>query len=271
MKIISIGEITVDNYYKQDQTFVGGISLNFAVNAKRCGAETVSLVSCVGTDSGGQLVLETLAKEQVDYSHVAMIEGETAVCGIEVYENGERVFPEGTYHLNVLDQLRLTNEIADFILQHDILVTLFYSVWPQDMTTQLMMLTEGKLKRVMDFGDWSDGNFKEVALPFIESIDLAFLSGDEQTIEQIRPIAARVEGLIVVTLGSGGSCAIQKGRMWRQTAVSVLKVVDTTGCGDGFQAAFTVNYFRHGDIKQALEAGAKHASKIINHYGAFTQ
>lgn len=271
MKIVSIGEITVDNYYKQKQTFVGGISLNFAVNAKRCGAENVSLVSCVGSDAAGKMVLETLAREQVDHTHVVVLEGETAVCGIEVYENGERVFPEGTYHLNVLDQLRLTDEISIFINQHDILVTLFYSVWPQDMTHQLMTVTEGKLKRVMDFGDWSNGNFKEAALPYIESIDLAFLSGDEQTIEQMRPIAKRVEGLIVVTLGSGGSCAMQQEKMWRQTAVSVPKVVDTTGCGDGFQAAFTVNYFRHGDIEQALEAGANHASKIINHYGAFTQ
>ena len=271
MKIVSVGEITYDDYYKQNQTFVGGISLNFAVNAKRCGADVASLVSCVGTDEAGQIVLDALAKEQVDHSHVAVIEGKTAVCGIEVYENGERVFPPSTYHLNVLDQLRLTEANQAFIEQHDILVTLFYNVGPKDLIEQLLSIEKGAMKRVVDFGDWSDGNFKEEALPFFESIDLAFMSGDEDTIEKMRPIAEQIDSLIVVTLGAGGSCALQKQQMLRQTAVSVKKVVDTTGCGDAFQAAFTVSYFRDGNIKQALEEGSRHASKIIHHYGAFTQ
>jgi sugar/nucleoside kinase (ribokinase family) len=41
MKIAIIGEITMDHYPQQNRSFVGCISLNFAVQAKRCGAEQV--------------------------------------------------------------------------------------------------------------------------------------------------------------------------------------------------------------------------------------
>ena len=118
MKIVSIGEITIDHYLRQNQKFVGGISLNFAVHAKRCGAETVSLVSAVGDDPEGEWVLATLSREQVDHSHVAIFEGKTATCDIEVFSDAERVFPPGGYHENTLSQLSLTEEIKEFINQH---------------------------------------------------------------------------------------------------------------------------------------------------------
>ena len=54
-----------------------------------------------------------------------------------------------------------------------------------------------------------------------------------------------------------------------QPAVDVKKIVDTTGCGDAFQAAFTVSYFKDGDIRKALKAAAQQAAKVIQHYGAF--
>ena len=43
-KIVSVGEICLDIYLNQDKTFVGGRSLNFAVQAKRCGTEQATAV-----------------------------------------------------------------------------------------------------------------------------------------------------------------------------------------------------------------------------------
>ena len=59
------------------------------------------------------------------------------------------------------------------------------------------------------------------------------------------------------------------------TAISVPAVpvpadecVDTTGCGDAFQAAFTVEYFTHGDAAAALHVGSQAAAEVIRHVGA---
>ena len=80
MKIVSVGEITSDYYLKQKSYYVGGRSLNFAVHAKRSGAETVSLVSCVGSRAVDGWILKLLEFEGVDHSRVAILEGKTAEC-----------------------------------------------------------------------------------------------------------------------------------------------------------------------------------------------
>jgi fructoselysine 6-kinase len=46
-------------------------------------------------------------------------------------------------------------------------------------------------------------------------------------------------------------------RAYSQKALATGKVVDATGCGDAFQAAFTASYFATKDIRAALWAGAE--------------
>ncbi|MEM7116036.1 MAG: PfkB family carbohydrate kinase [Chloroflexota bacterium] len=270
MKIISVGEITYDDYLRQNLFFVGGISLNFAVHAKRSGAEQVSLVSCVGTDEAGQVVLAALAREGVDHSHVTVLEGKTAVCAIDVHDNADRFFPPHGYHLNVLTQLKeLPEETIAFVRQHDIIMSLYQGAWSAPFLNQLLALPNFAGKRAVDFGDWSSGRSKEGAFDALRRVDLAFISGDEETVHRMRPLAAAVDGLVVVTLGAAGSVALTKeGEVW-QTAVSVSNPVDSTGCGDSFQATFAINYFRDGDVANALHKGAERAAGVLQHYGAF--
>ena len=136
MKIVSIGEITIDTYLLQKLFFVGGISLNFAVHAKRCGAAQSSLVSCVGNRPKGHHVLNTLTKEGVDATHVKMVDGDSATCDIEVHDNADRFFPG--YELNALDQLVLTDPIVDFINQHDVMMTMFSGHHDPTLSRQLV-------------------------------------------------------------------------------------------------------------------------------------
>jgi sugar/nucleoside kinase (ribokinase family) len=63
--------------------------------------------------------------------------------------------------------------------------------------------------------------------------------------------------LIVLTLGKSGSMAFHNGRVYNQPALEIEKVIDTTGCGDAFQAAFTAEYYISGDIDAALLCGAE--------------
>jgi sugar/nucleoside kinase (ribokinase family) len=271
MKIVSVGEITIDRYWRQNLSFVGGISLNFAVNAKRSGAETVSLVSCIGNGPEGAWVLDTLARERVDSSHIAILEGKTAECAVEVYDDAERVFPIGGYKANVLSRLHLTDDIKSFISQHDILVTLYDGNKPESLTMQLLQLSINHGKRVVDFGDWTNGNLKEFTREALNKIDLAFITGDEATIKDLLPIAESVECLIVITLGAAGSVALTAGGVVTQSAIRIDNPVDSNGCGDAFQAAFTVNYLRDGNIAAALHQGAIQAARVLKHYGAFSQ
>ena len=275
MKIASIGEITIDRYLRQNRSFVGGISLNFAIHAKRSGADVVSLVSCVGHGAEGAWVLKTLDREGVDHSHVATLTGKTAEIDIDVHENGERFFPKGGYRANVLSQFHLSKAMKAFIGQHDICVTFYDGDQPDSLTTQLLQLSEAqtkrKLKCVIDFGDWSGGRRKAVPQAVWRQVDLAFISGDEGTINELLPIAGTMDGLMVITMGKAGSAALTPDGIQYQRALPVAKLVDSTGCGDAFQAAFTVSYFRDGDIATALDQGATRAARVLQHFGAFEQ
>jgi sugar/nucleoside kinase (ribokinase family) len=44
-------------------------------------------------------------------------------------------------------------------------------------------------------------------------------------------------------------------------------VVDTTGCGDAFQAGFSAEYYLTRDIKKSLAAGAALGRKAALNYG----
>ncbi|MFT5193136.1 MAG: fructoselysine 6-kinase [Cellvibrionaceae bacterium] len=271
MKIVSVGEITIDYYLKQNSIFVGGISLNFAVNAKRSGAEAASLVSVVGDEPEGHWVLGLLASEQVDYSHVAVLEGKTATCDIEVFSDAERVFPPGGYHEYTLSQLNLTDDVKAFINQHDIVASQYNGDEVGSIVAKILQMPKDGIKRVIDFGDWANGRKKKVPEGIYQQIDLAFFSGDQDTVEQLKPIAQATNCQFVVTMGVGGSVAITADELIWQPALKVDNPVDSTGCGDAFQAAFTVNYFNNQPIQKALEAGAIHASHVLTHYGAFDQ
>jgi fructoselysine 6-kinase len=269
MKIVCVGEITIDHYPDLNQSFVGGISLNFAVNAKRCGADSVSLVSSVGTDEGGRKVLAKLAKEGIDASHVAILPGETARIDIQVAAHGERAFPAGRFRRNVLNDLRLTENDLIFIQQHDILAFLYDHSQPDSPVNRAAAELDFDGKRVADFGDWTDyGGDYAPLLSSLESLDLAFVSGNQATVDYLLPFSRHLKGLIVITLGADGSAALMDGMPFFQPAQPIANPVDSTGCGDAFQAAFTVAYFRTASVKQALHRGTVQAATVIQHYGA---
>ncbi|MGB1253878.1 MAG: PfkB family carbohydrate kinase, partial [Candidatus Promineifilaceae bacterium] len=249
--------------------FVGGISLNYAVQAKRAGAAQVSLVSRVGTDAAGRQILAKLAQEGVDASRVLPLVGKSAECAIEILDGGERYFPPNSYHQHVLKEFRPNTADLTFIQKHDVLMSLYDQSHLNLVFDDLMLMMPFDGFRAADFGDWLDyDGGHDVIPPYLDALDLAFISGDENAIAYLQPFAAQSNCLFVVTMGANGSVALDGTTRLFQPAIPVPNLVDTTGCGDAFQANFTVNYVRDRQIKQALNAGATAASATIQHLGA---
>jgi fructoselysine 6-kinase len=267
LRVVCVGECTIDCYLNLQQHFIGGISLNFAVQAKHSGAEVVSLVSRVGEDHGTE-VLNRLKREGVDASHVAVQPGATATQDITVTASGERVFPPGGYRTGVLSGHFLSKSDLEFVQGHDILASaLFRQIEP--LFLQVMEALPFRGWRVADFLDLSDyGKDIRVVEQLGERLSIAFVSGNRETAELLRPLSRAVRCLIVVTMGAQGSLALVNGEPVHQPSIAVANVVDSTGCGDAFQAAFTVSYWRERDVRRALQRGAEQASHVIQHYGA---
>lgn len=267
LKIVSVGECTIDRYVDRQIQFVGGISLNFAVNAKRCGADQVSLITRVGTDYDSQ-ILQRIVREKIDTSHISIAAGSTACQNIVLTQQGERIFPKGGYQPGVLEDYTLNYEELRFVREHNVIFSaLFKQV--EGLFYQLIQETPFGGWFVADFLDLSDYDQEiHIVESHIEKVNVAFISGNREMVERFRPVSRSSNCLIVITLGAEGSIALTHGEAVHQPAISVAEIVDSTGCGDAFQAAFTASYWRDRDLQVALKRGAEQAAQVIQHLGA---
>lgn len=272
MRIVAVGECTRDLHVDRGVSTVGGISLNFAVQARRSlgPADQVALVSAVGTDAAGEAVRALLARAGVDATHVQVRPGATASQRIHRRPGGERHFPPGGYDPGVLADVCLDAAARACIAAADVVAVPWFRQLAPLAEAALAAAPAGAL-RAADLLDGEDLGPDLARLPSVlASLDLAFISGDDRLATRLLPLAPRGGPVIVVTRGAAGSTALVGHRSMPVPAVFVPEDarVDTTGCGDAFQAAFTVAFRRGEGVEAALAAGGRAAAAVIRHVGA---
>jgi sugar/nucleoside kinase (ribokinase family) len=260
VKIVAMTVCTVDGYPDQGIECVGGNSLNFATQCRRSSVERVSLVGGVGMDNYGTVVLDHLRGEGVDVSHTHRLDGATATNKLYVTEDGERFEKPGSWNGGVYETFRLSDDDWDFVNRRDVVA--MPCLDPNFV--QALERVGGDCRFVVDFMHTRDF---ETAAANLGRIDVAFFADDREIAAALEPIAEQSNVPIVLTMGAEGSLAFWDGETFFQPALPVERVVDTTGCGDAYQAAFTVYWFREGNVQQAMAAGAEAASLVLTHFG----
>lgn len=123
VRLLGIGDNTVDIYLTEEMQYPGGNAVNVAVHARRNGAEA-SYLGCLGQDILGDLVFESLASEGVDVSRVRRIKGPNPWSRIR-HQNGDRIFIGS--NPGVRDRYDLTADDLAFIITHDLVHTTVHS------------------------------------------------------------------------------------------------------------------------------------------------
>ncbi|TYA66014.1 carbohydrate kinase family protein [Seonamhaeicola marinus] len=77
------------------------------------------------------------------------------------------------------------------------------------------------------------------------------------------------EGQVVITDGANGAYTMADEQLIHQPSFKV-DVVDTTGCGDAFHAAYAAALLRGLNLKDRLEYGSFYASQVAQHFGGRT-
>ncbi len=260
LKIIAMTVLCVDVYPQKDEIYVGGNSVNFAVQCVKRGIREISVLGCVGNDGYGQAVIELLTKNHINISHVCTKEGKTASNRIFISEGGDRYFLPDSWDGGVYQNFILSENDWVYALEHDIVAIPANN--PNFSTALNKLANSGKL--VVDFLDSRDFDSIETTLP---KIALGFISGDRQVVNRLRPLSLEMDTPIIVTLGAEGSLALHKGKEYYQEAAPVDTIVDTTGCGDSYQAAFTVSWWQEHDFMKAMKEGALAAAETLKHTG----
>ncbi len=259
MKVACFSVAAMDFFPHRNEYFAGGNSLNQAIRFRQLG-HTSAFIGALGTDIAGDRIEALLRKSSVDVSHVYRIAGDTASNKIINDDAGERYGVEGAWNGGVYESFRLSASDWDYMAACDIWATHANGANYADALKR----KNGNTFLVVDFLHF---NTYELLLKGMDKVDIAYFGGVKEQLPDLIDISRQFKGLIVLTLGAGGSIAIQNGITYTQEALPLEKVVDTTGCGDAFQAGFSAEYYTSRDIPAALFSGASLGKTAAENYG----
>lgn len=249
MKVACFSVAALDYFPQQNNHYAGGNSLNQAIRFRRMGHSS-AFVGAVGTDEAGDRLAALLQAESVDVSRLYRVDGPTACNRIVNDDSGERYGVEGAWAGGVYERFEFAEADWEYLDCFEAWST--HANGP-NYPGALERKKPGQFMSV-DFLHLRDYELLEKSLRVAE---IAYFGGTPDMADDLAAIARANRGLIVLTLGAGGSMAFAGGRTYTQQALTTGKVVDTTGCGDAFQAAFTATYFATKDIRASLLAGAE--------------
>ena len=108
-----------------------------------------------------------------------------------------------------------------------------------------------------------------------DRVDIVFADEDEvvalfgaDSFDAVLPEAAALDKLFVMTRSAQGSVVVQGKEAIRQDAISVDKVVDSTGAGDAYTAGFLYAFANDKSLGECARAGTLCATQVIQQVGA---
>ncbi len=248
-----IGDAAVDviSDGTSSEELPGGTGANIAVALSRLGAES-ALITKLGNDPYAALLTATLEQEDVDTSHVVLGYGhQTGLVRVSVAESGEREFtfmetPSADSHL-------ASAEIPSFKKGDWLCVSCFMLSQPSSREATLFAIEQAKsagarvcVDANMRIDRWDDPALMvPTTLEALKLADIAKMSDDELRLltgensirEGIEKIRFWPSELKIVTRAEKGAMLLTG-----QSEFSVegydVPVVDMTGAGDAFVAAF---------------------------------
>lgn len=264
------GETRITSYQK----CAGGSGANFAVAVSRLGLRS-GFIGKVGDDDHGSFLLQEFKKEGVDTSLVTVERGlETSIVISLIDERGERTmlsYPGANTQLSPedVDFSRLSRsrllQVSGYSFIHD----------PQKSTTLEAMRTarESGVLVSLDpsplIGRVDPKVVKEALkltnIIFPNMAEARALTGRQHTKSMVTRLLEMGPMIVALKLGWRGCLVGKEGQHILSPGFKV-KVVDTTGAGDAFDAGFVVGYLEGWDLtkvaKFANAVGAISTTKV---------
>ncbi len=272
MKMVCVGDCGIDRYMNvragASKDLLGGITLNFVYHAHNqfTSEWEINVVTALGNDANANIVIAHLEQQNLSL-HISRSKEVTPVQEIYIKDNGEKVF--GNYESGSLTNFRMRSFEKKLIVDCDLLMAVHF----QQIEGLFLSVMDCPSKglRAVDFADFSEYPSFNLIESCLEKFDIGFFGlelSQQKLISELKNISSKQKKLFVITLAAAGSVAFFNGKEFHQPAEPVLKVVDTTGAGDSFAAAFLSQYCIDKDIQTCLKKGALRAAETVVHLGA---
>ncbi|MGS4991679.1 carbohydrate kinase family protein [Roseibium sp. RP-7] len=250
----------------------GGTVIDLAKLGLNCLA-----VGAVGDDEKADFVLSTLNRFKVDTSLMQRLEGvPTSATILNVRRNGDR---PALHQRGASDHFDVPADMFDAVLAPSIIHLGGTGLLAKlDGEPSARLLAEAKKRgRTVTFDLLgANENTIDLLLPLLPHVDYfmpsieeaRLISGAGDIQEAGRFFLDRGVKQCVFTLGGDGVCFMDhKGEFVRQPAFEI-SVVDTTGCGDAFDAGFITALHHKMDLKTALNFAQASAALVATGLGS---
>ncbi len=246
---------------------LGGSAANFATQATRLGIKT-TLVSCLGDDVYGELVINELTKIGVDTSCILVLDKHET--GIFFYahdpQNDQIVVAKPGANKFLEKRIFEEDTVVDAQIIHVSGSFPMMIERASEITTNhgmVLSLDPGRAASNLDF----DKILRHTDLLFLNSHELKEYFKIEPTESALRKFAKTFPGIVILKMGEKGAIATD-GFEYCTSQVFEVPVKDTLGAGDSFAAGFITAWTRSERISQALNVANAAASLTIKHEGA---
>lgn len=244
MKLIALGDNSVDHYRNTGEYFPGGNAVNVAVHAARLGAEA-EYMGCFGDDEYAREIQASLLENGVRIGHCTRLPGRaTKVCRYDVTD-GERSFLEAVTGPAWAGPIRLDAAALAHLAKADVIVSSCNAKLPE----QLAAVEALPPLFAYDFGEKEKYRTDEYYDLVCRQIDLAMFSCEPMSREEFAafcaPLHRRGAVHVLATMGARGQL-LSDGKNILQKSVQMIDIYDTMGAGDSFLAAFLCALCRAG-------------------------
>lgn len=274
-------ELTCGSKYFVDsfQESIGGGATNVAIGAAKLGMR-VALVTEIGQNSFKRVIFEKLDLHAISYKYCLLSHEFRNFSTVLLRDDGEKtVINYRSPHTDFLKQLPpedLFSQSKNLYLGHIAQVSVYHR------TMLLRVAKKHGLTTYVTLGSDDLQQAHDHISDLMSHTDVLFLNKDEFA-EYARVGAEHLNlkdnvshiyrhlplpKLLVVTDGQYGSYAYDGQNVIHQPSISVGKIVDSTGAGDGFCAGFIHSYHKDKHLAAALKAGAQFSAHKLTHLGA---
>lgn len=272
--VCTIGHITKDivKIKNIEKNMPGGVAYYFSIALKNLGSN-VSLITKIAEKDKG--LLNDLIKNNISIYYLRSKE-------TTVFEN---IYAEHidfrTQNVKCISQPFSIEEIPDIstrifhfgpLTKNDIPIEILKHLSKKakislDVQGYLRKIERGQAKSV----DWEE---KEEALTYVnilktDETEAKILSGEDNIRKAAEKLSAYNIDEIIITLGSKGSLIYSKGNFISIPSFPPKKIIDATGCGDTYMAAYIYQRLKSSNIDKSGKFAAATASLKLETLGPF--
>jgi sugar/nucleoside kinase (ribokinase family) len=271
---LSYGEkIYIDRYVLG----IGGNATNTGVGIARLGMN-VGLCAEIGKDEFSKKILEELRKENINTDFLSQTDKETSISIGLNYKSDRTLFTE---HVQREHNFNFADLQTQFIY-----LTSLGNVWEPTYQKVLEFKIINKTKLAFNPGTIQLEKKGKVFMDILEQTDYLFVNRQEaeeilygkelelaaENKNLIKKLLYGLRGLgaknVVITDGENGSFVEDENNQFYSLGVEKVNVVEKTGAGDAYTAAFLSAVINGKSVEEAMRWGALDSASVVQKIGA---